>query len=157
MRCSLVEAAAVSEWFVTASPAFAVACGRGHVHVSCTSVDLKEGAVQSLDFASEWLKCSHPLLCRLWEVSAGMQTDVSNAAFECSSLTHWYSADSTGQSIALSVAFNNFSVCSAGFWQKQCLLIGFFSNFLLSAAFPTFLFFSFSTFQLKIPRMHSIW
>lgn len=106
--------------------------------------------VQSLDFASEWLKHSHRLLSRLWEVRAGMQTDVSNSAFQGSSLTHWYSAGSIGESIALSIVFNNFSLCSACFWQKQCLLIVVFSNFLLSAAFS-------SAFQFNVPHMHSIW
>lgn len=77
----------------------------------------------------------------LWEVRAGMQTDVSNSALECSSLNHWHSTGSTAESVALSVAFNNFSLSVVlFFWQKQCLLIVFFfSNFLLSAAFDTFL------------------
>lgn len=130
---------------------------KGHVHVSCTSVDLKEGAAQSLDFATEWLKHSHPLLSRLWDVRAGMQTDVSNSAFECSSLTHWYSAGSIGESIALSVVFNNFSVCSACFWQKQCLLIVLVFFFLTSSFLLFLLHFCSSAFQLNVLHVHSIW
>lgn len=57
------------------------------------------------------------------------------------------------ESIALSVAFNNFCICSAGLCQSNA----FYWVFLTSSFLLLILYFCSSAFQLKIPHMSSIW
>lgn len=140
--------AARLKWFVTAfSSTCSRGCRRGHtgmphaLHRSCLTSCLT--ALKEVQWGSKsglWTILMHTLLfCRLWGVRAGIQTDVSNATFNCCSPVHWYSAGNIWRINCSSVAFNNFHICIAGL-----LIGGGFPNF-FSAAYSVFLFFSFAT------------